>query len=188
MNRYNIKIPDNITIIYSKKARTITILGLLTKKSIKLKLKIFVDQSKNSLNVSSLAFKKVSNLEQKQTRALRSTTLAKIKHMLIESCVLVHKKLKINGVGYRAFNSTKFKDQLLTLNLGFSHCVFVKIPKHLKIKCFAKTKLYILGNSYENVSSFSALIKHKKLPDPYKGKGILYGTEKAIILKKGKKI
>ena len=187
MNKYNIKIPDNITIIYSKKAKTITIIGLLTKKSIKLKLKIFVDQSKKSLNISPLAFKGVSNFKQKQNVAFRSSTLAKIKHMLVESCVLVHKKLKINGVGYKSFNSAKFRDQLLTLNLGFSHTVYVKIPKHLKIKCFAKTKLYVIGNSYEDVSGFSALIKSKKLPEPYKGKGILYDTE-TIVLKNGKKI
>jgi large subunit ribosomal protein L6 len=57
----------------------------------------------------------------------------------------------------------------------------------LKIFCLKSNKLFILGNSYLFVTQIAALIKSYKTPEPYKGKGILYATEK-ISLKEGKKI
>ena len=47
--------------------------------------------------------------------------------------------------------------------------------------------LFIVGDSYLFVTQIAALIKSLKVPEPYKGKGILYTTEK-IILKEGKKV
>ena len=47
MNRqvkYNIKIPQDVSLIYSEKKKTLTVLGPLKKKSIKLKLKTFIDK------------------------------------------------------------------------------------------------------------------------------------------------
>ena len=58
----------------------------------------------------------------------------------------------------------------------------------LKVHCQKFTKLFIFGNcSLENLTQTVAQIRACKLPEPYKGKGILYDTEK-ISLKKGKKI
>ena len=48
-------------------------------------------------------------------------------------------------------------------------------------------KLFIIGNSYQFVTQIAALIRSCKVPEPYKGKGILYATEK-ITLKEGKKV
>ena len=49
------------------------------------------------------------------------------------------------------------------------------------------TKLFIYGDSYQNVMQTSSFFRSYKQPDSYKGKGILYNNEK-IILKEGKKI
>ena len=187
ISKYSIKIPYGITIIYNKKIQILIVIGPFKKKSLKLKLKVFIDQSKKILSVSPVSLDQISNTERKKINILRNTTLINIKQMLIESRVLVHKKLKINGIGYRAIIAEKFNNRLLTLNLGFSHSLYVKIPKNLKIKCCSKTTIYVFGHSYETVASFSALIRIKKLPEPYKGKGILYDNE-TITLKLGKKI
>jgi large subunit ribosomal protein L6 len=187
INKYNIKIPTDITVIYSEKKRTLTLSGPLKRKSMKLKVKVFVNEPKKILSVSPLTFSQMSNTQRKKIKALRNTTVAQIRHMLIESSISVHKKLKINGVGYRAFFTEKFDEKLLTLKLGYSHFIYVKIPENLNINCFTKTKLYVFGHSYDTVSNFSALIRAKKLPEPYKGKGILYDDE-TIVLKEGKKI
>lgn len=187
INKFNIKIPTDITVIYSKRERTLTLLGPLKRKSMKLKVKIFVDKPKKILSVSPLTFNQMSNTQRKKIKALRNTTVAQIKHMLIESSISVHKKLKINGVGYRAFFAEKFSEKLLSLKLGYSHFIYVKIPESLNVNCFTKTKLYVFGDSYDTVSNFSALIRAKKLPEPYKSKGVLYDDE-IIVLKEGKKI
>jgi large subunit ribosomal protein L6 len=47
--------------------------------------------------------------------------------------------------------------------------------------------LFVSGYSYQWVTQFASVIRSLKKPEVYKGKGILYETEK-IILKEGKKI
>ena len=187
INKYNIKIPTNVSVIYSKKKRKLTFSGPLETKSITLKLKIFIDKTKKIISISPITFSKISNTEKKNIKTLRNTTAAQIKHILIESSILSYQKLKINGVGYRAFFDETFDQKLLTLKLGYSHLIYIRTVKNLSINCFTKTKLCIFGNSYNNVSQLSALIRSNKTPEPYKGKGILYENEN-IELKEGKKI
>jgi large subunit ribosomal protein L6 len=75
---------------------------------------------------------------------------------------------------------------LLHFKLGYSHYVYFKIPKNLEIFCLKANKLFILGDSYSFVNQVAALVRSFKIPEPYKGKGIIYTTEK-ITLKEGKK-
>lgn len=185
--KFNIKIPTDITVIYNEKKETITLIGPLKQKSIKLKLKVFVDEQKKIISVSPLTFLPISNKERKKIRTLRNTTVVLIKHIIIETSIVVYKKLKINGVGYRAFFTESLDNRLLSLKLGYSHFIYFKIPNNLTITCPTKTKLCVFGNSYQSVSHVSALIRANKLPEPYKGKGILYEDE-TITLKEGKKV
>lgn len=185
--KFNIKIPTDISVIYNEKKETLTFIGPLKQKSIKLKLKIFIDTSKKIISVSPITFSQISNKEKKKIKTLRNTTVALIKHILIETSILVYKKLKIHGVGYRVFFTESFNEKLLSLKLGYSHFIYFKIPSNLTVTCPTKTKLCIYGSSYQSVSNMSASIRANKLPEPYKGKGILYEDE-TIILKEGKKV
>ena len=90
-------------------------------------------------------------------------------------------------MGYRAFDVEHFENKLFSIKLGYSHPIFFKISKKSKIFCLKKTKLFIYGNFYENITQEAACIRAYKTPEPYKGKGILYETEK-ITLKEGKKV
>jgi large subunit ribosomal protein L6 len=161
--------------------------GPLKQKTLKLKLKIFINNSKKMINVSSVTFSKVSNIERKNIKILKNTTIALIKQALIETSIIIHNKLTINGVGYRVTFTETFNNKLLTLKLGYSHVIYFKIPDNLKIDCLTKTKICVFGSSYKDISQISALIRANKLPEPYKGKGILYENEK-INLKEGKKV
>ena len=67
------------------------------------------------------------------------------------------------------------------------YLLYFQVPVKIGVFCFKATKLFIYGNSYQNVTKIASLIRSYKKPEPYKGKGILYETEK-ITLKKGKKI
>jgi large subunit ribosomal protein L6 len=187
IKKYNIKIPKDIAVIYSKKKRTLTLIGPQKIKSIKLQIQIFINQPKKIINVSPLGFSQISNTEKKKTRILQNTTLAQIKYMLIESSMLVYKKLKINGVGYRTNFTENFNQHLLTFKLGYSHFIYIRASDNLTVNCLTKTKLCIFGNSYENISQFAALVRSHKTPEPYKGKGILYDNER-IEIKEGKKV
>jgi large subunit ribosomal protein L6 len=187
INKYNIKIPQDVSLIHSEKKKTLTVIGPLKRKSISLKLKIFIDKQKKIINVSHLTFSKISNANKKKIKALRLTTLAQIRHLFIESSITIFQKLKIIGVGYRTDFTETFEKKLLTLKVGYSHLIYMRIPNHLSINCFTKTKFCLFGNSYNEVNAFSARIRSKKLPEPYKGKGVLYENE-TIVLKEGKKI
>lgn len=185
--KYIIKIPSHISILYSNNKQILNIIGPLKKKSLKLKVKISISNYEKTLTISSLAFSKISNNEKKKLKAIQGTTVALIKQSILETSSILYQKLKLVGIGYRVFENEDFKGKLLLLKLGYSHSIYFKIPNKLKIFCLKSTKLFIFGNSYQEISQTASVIRCYKKPEPYKGKGILYETEK-IILKEGKKI
>jgi large subunit ribosomal protein L6 len=126
-------------------------------------------------------------MNKKKIKALQGTTVALIKQLIVETSAVLYQKLKLVGVGYRAFDVDTLKNKLLLFKLGYSHFLYFKISNEIEIFCLKMTKLFIYGNSYRNVTQTAALIRSYKKPEPYKGKGILYETEK-IVLKEGKKV
>ena len=185
--KYSIKIPKNIKVIYCDKRNLITFAGPLVKKSLKLKIKLFLIPSSNLIIASQLPVIGKSAMHLKEIKQIQGTTIAKIKQILIEITYTLHYKLNLVGVGYRAFSYEKATNQIY-LKLGYSHLIYFKIPKGINSYCQKFTKLFLFGNSsYDLLTQTAAQVRRCKLPEPYKGKGILYDQEK-IILKKGKKI
>jgi len=90
--------------------------------------------------------------------------------------------LEINGVGYRA----AVQGKSLNLQLGFSHEVNFPIPEGIAIKCEKPTAISIFGADRHLVGQVAANIRALRPPEPYKGKGIKYGTE-TVRRKEGKK-
>ena len=182
-----IKIPKDISVFYCNKKQIITFIGPVTKKSLKIKVRIFVKELDKIILVSKLPFTNSSNNEKKKFKMLQGTTVALIKHVLIETSTVLYQKLKFIGVGYRTFPVEHLKSELLNFKLGYSHQIYFKIPSNLKVVCHKLTKLFIYGSSYTQITQTAALIRSYKCPEPYKGKGILFENEK-IKLKEGKKI
>lgn len=91
-------------------------------------------------------------------------------------------KLELVGVGYRA----AVQGNNLNLTLGFSHPVSFTIPDGIKIDTPTQTEIVLTGPDREKVTQLAANIRRKRLPEPYKGKGIKYAGE-IIILKETKK-
>ena len=83
------------------------------------------------------------------------------------------KKLEIIGVGYRA--NMQGKD--INLQLGYSHPILVEAPEGIKIEVEANTKITISGSNKQKVGDIAALIRSKRPPEPYKGKGVRYENE-----------
>lgn len=104
---------------------------------------------------------------------------------LIQNAVLgltegFSKKLIIKGVGFRA----AVEDDKLLLNVGFSHPVYIVIPKEVAVTV-NKNVIEISGIDKQKVGQFAAQARAVKKPEPYKGKGIMYEDEH-IIRKAGK--
>jgi large subunit ribosomal protein L6 len=185
--KYCIKIPNSTTVIYCEKKKVITLIGPLRRKSLKLEVKIIIMKTERTLKVSDVPFSQISNDKMKKIKAVQGTTLALIKQLSIETSAIIYQKLQFVGVGYRAFQVNGFENKLLLFKLGYSHPLYFRISKKLRIFCLKLTKLFISGQSYQTVNQTAALIRSYKKPEPYKGKGILYVNEK-IELKEGKKV
>ena len=92
------------------------------------------------------------------------------------------RKLKIVGVEFKVNVGNSF----LNLRLGLSHEINYKIPRNIKIYNPRPRLLVIVGYDERVVSQIAAEIRSLKLPEPYKGKGILY-FEEMPLRKEGKK-
>lgn len=83
------------------------------------------------------------------------------------------KKLEIIGVGYRA----NMQGTAINLQLGFSHPVVIEPPQGVSINVEANTKITVSGSNKQAVGDVAALIRSKRAPEPYKGKGVRYEGE-----------
>lgn len=185
--RHIIKIPKNISMYYCDTKYVIIFANSLTQKIMMLKTKLIIKKKKRIIKVTREPFLAISNNEKKKLKVVQGTQVSLLKQMLLDmshfSCI----KLNLIGVGFRV-STIKIESQyLLHFKIGYSHFIYFKIPKSLKIFCLKANKFFIIGNSYLFVTQIAALIRSLKIPEPYKGKGILYATEK-IELKEGKKV
>jgi len=185
--RHIIKIPEGISIYYCDIKHIIVIANFFGRKTLTLKTKAIIQKEERIIKITRDPFLAISNNERKKLKAMQGTQVNLLKQKLSNLSLLFCKKLNLVGVGYRV-SSLKLLDlDLLHFKLGYSHCIYFKNPKHLKIVCLKANKLFIIGFSYSFVTQVVALIRSLRAPEPYKGKGILHTTEK-ILLKEGKKV
>lgn len=187
--RYVVKIPSEIFILYCRKKSQLLILNKTKKIIIDLKVKLKILKKKNCIIVTDFPATYVSNKLKKIKKSLQGFTYFLIKKLIKDFKTISFKKLNLIGIGYKVFeiNSKCYKFRLLHFKLGYSHSIYYKIPKFLNINIRQANKLFISGNDFNLVSDAASVIKDYRLPDPYKGKGILYFNE-SLKLKEGKKI
>ncbi|MGB2662187.1 MAG: 50S ribosomal protein L6 [Candidatus Omnitrophota bacterium] len=116
-------------------------------------------------------------------RSLHGTTRSLIQNMIIGLDKGFEKKLKIQGVGYKA----QMKGKAMTLELGFSHPVNFDVPEDITIETPSLTEIVVKGYDKQKVGAVAAEIRGYYPPEPYKGKGIRYEGE-YVRQKQGKSI
>lgn len=119
--------------------------------------------------------------EQKKHKALHGLTRSLLANMVTGVTEGFQKELEINGVGYRA----QMQGKKLVLNLGYSHPVEMDEVAGIEIEVPAPNKIIVKGADKQLVGHVAANIREKRLPEPYKGKGVKYVTEH-IRRKEGK--
>ena len=121
----------------------------------------------------------------KKMRSLHGLTRTLINNMIIGVTAGYEKKLEVNGVGYRAAKQGK----KLTLSLGYSHPVEMIDPEGIETVLDGQNIVIVKGIDKEKVGQYAAEIRTKRLPEPYKGKGIKYADEtiRRKVGKTGKK-
>lgn len=112
--------------------------------------------------------------DEKIHRSLHGTTRSLLANMVEGVSNGYSKNLDLVGIGYRA---TKSGDKV-TLSLGFSHPVVLEKEDGIDVEVPAPTKLIIRGIDKELVGAYAARVRAIRKPEPYKGKGVKYETER----------
>lgn len=114
-------------------------------------------------------------------RSLHGLTRTLIYNM-IEGVVKEYtRSLEVNGVGYRAAKQGK----KLVLTLGYSHPVEMEEPAGITFEVPNPNQIIVRGVDKELVGQMAAVIRTKRPPEVYRGKGIKY-AEEVIRRKEGK--
>ncbi|MBI5451810.1 MAG: 50S ribosomal protein L6 [Gammaproteobacteria bacterium] len=136
---------------------------------------IGVNQADNQLQVEIVKQTKGAN-------AMSGTVRALLNNMVTGVSKGFERKLELVGVGYRA----QAQGKALNLTLGFSHPVSYPVPAGITIETPSQTEILIKGADKQVVGQVAAELRAIRPPEPYKGKGVRYSTEK-IVLKEAKK-
>ena len=133
-----------------------------------------------TVNENNLIVKMIKNNE--NSKKMWGTTRSLVNSAIIGVSTGHEKTLILTGVGLRA----TLKGESLSLQLGFSHDVFYKIPKDVKIIVEKSTIIKISGIDKDVVGKVASEIKMLKPVEPYKGKGIKL-KDQYVLRKEGKK-
>lgn len=114
-------------------------------------------------------------------RCLHGLTRTLINNMVTGVKEEYKRELEINGVGYRA----QKQGNKLILSLGYSHPVEIEEPVGITFDVPNQTQITVRGIDKELVGQTAAVIRTKRPPEVYRGKGIKY-AEEVIRRKEGK--
>ena len=120
--------------------------------------------------------------EGNRARAMWGTSRSMVNNLVVGVSEGFTKVLEMSGVGYRA----SVGNEVLTLQVGFSHDIRYPIPEGITIACERPTRVAVSGADRQRVGQVAAEIRAFRKPEPYKGKGIRYAGER-VRRKEGKK-
>ncbi len=171
-----IAIPSGVTISVAEN-NTVTVKGSKGELTRALPAMLTIKQENGQLTVE-------RPNDEKETRALHGLTRSLLNNMVVGVTEGYTKTLEINGVGYRAAKQGKS----LNLSLGYSHPVVMEDPEGITTEV-KDNQIIVSGISKEAVGQYAAVIRAKRPPEPYKGKGIKYADEviRRKVGKTGKK-
>ena len=119
--------------------------------------------------------------DEPNNRSLHGLTRTLLNNMIVWTTSGFERKLEINGVGYRA----QKQGTKLNLTLGYSHPVVIDAPQGITFDVPSQNEIIVKGIDKELVGQTAAVIRTKRPPEVYRGKGIKY-AEEVIRRKEGK--
>ncbi|RIV27513.1 50S ribosomal protein L6 [Fibrisoma montanum] len=115
--------------------------------------------------------------EQKRHKALHGLYRSLVNNMVTGVSTGFKVDLEVIGVGYKA----SVTNNVLELNLGYSHNVFVAIPPEIKVTAVTEKgqnpKVSLEGLDKQLIGDVAAKIRSLRKVEPYKGKGIRFVGE-----------
>lgn len=139
------------------------------------------DEFLNCVSIAKEENNIVVTLEDETKSNIHGLTRTLIQNMITGVSTGFEKALEINGVGYRA----QKQGNNLVMNLGYSHQVIMEAPNGITYDLPDANTIIVRGIDKELVGQTAAVIRSKRPPEVYKGKGIKY-AEEHIRRKEGK--
>ncbi len=159
-----IEIPSGVEVKID--GQTVTAKGPLGTLSVTLRPEIAVASEDNHVIVTRIN-------DERRSRSLHGLSRTLVANAINGVKTGFTKKLEIVGVGYRA----AMQGNTLNLQLGYSHPINIEAPEGIKIAVEANTKITVTGADKQVVGDLAALIRSKRPPEVYKGKGVKYEGE-----------
>lgn len=126
-----------------------------------------------------------SPVNYKQKQAFHGLYRALVNNMVVGVSEGYKKVLELVGVGYRVSN----QGNLLEFSLGYTHPIFIMLPKEVKVETKSERNQnpFVILESCDKalLGLICAKIRSFRMPEPYKGKGVLFQGE-VIRRKSGK--
>ena len=119
--------------------------------------------------------------DEPENKSLHGLTRTLINNMIHGVKEEYQRELQINGVGYRA----QKQGTKLVMNLGYSHPVEMEAPSGIIFDVPNPNTIIVKGIDKELVGQTAAVVRTKRPPEVYRGKGIKY-AEEVIRRKEGK--
>ncbi|MBO5478608.1 MAG: 50S ribosomal protein L6 [Clostridia bacterium] len=119
--------------------------------------------------------------DEPENRSLHGLTRTLINNMIHGVKEEYQRELQINGVGYRA----QKQGTKLVMSLGYSHPVEMEAPAGITFDVPNPNTIIVKGIDKELVGQTAAVVRTKRPPEVYRGKGIKY-AEEVIRRKEGK--
>ncbi len=126
-----------------------------------------------------------SPVNYKQKQAFHGLYRSLVNNMVIGVSEGYKKTLELVGVGYRVSN----QGNLIEFALGYTHPIFIQLPKEVKVETKSERNqnplLMLETCDKALLGLICAKIRSFRMPEPYKGKGVLFQGE-VIRRKSGK--
>ena len=177
-----ISIPSGVVVNFNQET------GLLSVKGPKGELSQEINSSIKFINHGSeITFEidENSSVDLKQKQAFHGLYRSLVNNMVIGVSDGYTKTMELVGVGYRVSN----QGNLIELSLGYTHPIFLQLPNEVKVETKSERNqnpLIILESADKQLLGLiCAKIRSFRMPEPYKGKGVLFKGE-VIRRKSGK--
>ena len=175
-----INIPAGVTI--SHKDGIVTVKGPKGELSQKLDSSILMKEEDGHLTFE---IDENSPVNIKQKQAFHGLYRSLINNMVVGVSEGYKKELELVGVGYRVSN----QGNLIEFSLGYTHPIFIQLPSEVKVETKSERnqnpQIILESCDKQLLGMICAKIRSFRMPEPYKGKGILFKGE-VIRRKSGK--
>ena len=165
IGRLPVQIPAGVTVTIDA-GNVVTVKGPLGTLTEALSPRMIIEQEANVLTVK-------RPTDEKEDRSLHGLTRTLISNMVEGVSKGYQKQLEIIGVGYRV----ALQGGKLTCNLGHSHPIYFEETADIKFEVPNPNTIIVKGINKQIVGQMAAVIRSKRPPEPYHGKGVRYTGE-----------